>query len=521
MKIPSGYIIPVFMTVLMGAIGGQANGAVHPKLESWFNIQDFGAIPDDGQLDTEAINQTIITASKSGGGTVYFPAGKYLSFSIELKNNITLHLENGTILEAADPADWGIGYNPPEDNPHDDYQDYGHSHWKNSLIWGIGLKGVHIEGKGLIYGQGLEKWAHNESGMEGNKSIALKNCRNVSIKDISILQGGHFGILATGVDNFTIDNLKIDSNRDGINIDACKNVRISNCTVNTPNDDAIVLKSSYALGYPRFTENLTLTNCQVSGFDLGTMLDGTYQTTQKQAPDKGGVTGRIKMGTESNGGFRNITISNCVFVHCRGLALETVDGGILEDVSISNITMRDIVNAPFFLRLGSRMRGPEGTPVGKLRRVQISNVVVSGADPKYAAMVMGIPDHPVEDIVFDNIRILAKGGAPASQALVEVPELEDGYPDPRNFGEIPAYGFYIRHANGIQLNDINLQFEDDDQRPAIYAEDVEGMRLDNVKMEKTEGVPGMKLKMVQGFQLINSGEGESKEMQVIDDMELP
>ncbi len=500
---------------------GQAKAENSNKPGQWYDITDFGAFPNDGQLDTKAINQAINIAAESGGGTVYFPSGKYLSFSIHLKSNITLHFENGSILEAADPANWEEGYDPPEENPHDQYQDYGHSHWQNSLIWGIDLVEVHIEGKGLIYGKGLEKWAHNESGMEGNKSIALKNCRNVSIRDISILQGGHFGILATGVDNFTIDNLKIDSNRDGINIDACKNVRISNCTVNTPNDDAIVLKSSYALGYPRFTENLTLTNCQVSGFDLGTMLDGTYQTTQELAPDKGGVTGRIKMGTESNGGFRNITISNCVFVHCRGLALETVDGGILEDVTITNITMRDIVNAPFFLRLGSRMRGPEGTPVGKLRRVQISNVVVSGADSKYAAMVMGIPGHSVEDIVFDNIRILADGGAPAEQAQVTVPELEDGYPDPRNFGEIPAYGFYIRHAANIQLNDIVLQFEEEDHRPSIYAEDVNGLRMSNVQPQKMDGVPNAKLKDIRDFEWLSSGKVEDMEMEEMEGMELP
>lgn len=481
----------------------EAEASIH-RNPPWYNILDYGAIPNDNYLDTEAINKAIAAASSAGGGTVFFPAGKYLSFSIHLQSNITLHLDNGAILEAASPADFDGGYDAPEDNIHNKYQDYGHSHWQNSLIWGIGLENVHIEGKGLIYGKGLQKWANNESGVEGNKTIGLKECRNVSIRDISILQGGHFGILATGVDNLTIDNLKIDTNRDGINIDCCKNVRISNCTVNSPNDDAIVLKSSYALGYARLTENLTLTNCQVSGYDMGTMLDGTFQKTQELAPDKGGVTGRIKFGTESNGGFKNISISNCVFDRCRGLALETVDGGILEDVSITNLTMRDIVNAPFFLRLGSRMRGPEGTPVGKLRRINISDVVISGADPKYASLIMGIPGHPVEDLSLNNIRILVKGGAPASQSEIIVPELEDGYPDPRNFGLIPSYGFYIRHAKGISLNNVEVRYEEEDQRPAFIIEDVSGLRLNNVTGDELAGVPFIQLKDTQSFELINS-----------------
>ena len=189
-----------------------------------------------------------------------------------------------------------------------------------------------------------------------------------------MLNGGHFAILATGVDNLTIDNLKVDTNRDAFDIDSCRNVRIANCSVNSPNDDAIVLKSSFALGFARATENVTITNCLVSGYDIGSLLDGTYKKNVKEAPDRDGPTGRIKLGTESNGGFKNITISNIVFDHCRGLALETVDGGLLVDVTITNITMRDVKNAPIFLRLGSRLRAPKGAVPGELRTINISNV---------------------------------------------------------------------------------------------------------------------------------------------------
>jgi polygalacturonase len=205
--------------------------------------------------------------------------------------------------------------------------------------------------------------------MRAAKAISLKLCRNVIIKDVSILQGGWFGILATGVDNLTIDDVKIDTNRDGMDIDSSRNVHISNCSVNSPHDDGICLRADYALSFFRDVENVTITNCMVSGFDTGTFLDGTYQRKLFDKPNSPGPTGRIKFGTESSGGFKNITISNSVFDYCRGLALETVDGGHLENVTISNVTMRDIANAPIFLRLGSRLRSPEGTPVGYLRRI--------------------------------------------------------------------------------------------------------------------------------------------------------
>ncbi len=486
-----GLIVCLICVLISSVAGVQASG---------FDVRQHGAVGDGKTLDTDAINKAIEAAAEAGGGTVHFPAGTYLSFSIRLKSNITLYLDSGATILAAEP-DEEHGYDRAEANEWGDkykYQDFGHSHWHDSLIWGVNLVNVSILGPGLIHGKGLVKWDSDKPGV-GNKAVALKLCRNVIIRDVTFLTGGHFCILPTGVDNFTIDNVKIDTNRDGINIDCCHNVRISNCTVNSPNDDAIVLKSSYALGYARATENVTITNCQVTGYDEGTFLDGTFGRTQERAPDRGGVTGRIKFGTESNGGFKNIAISNCVFEHCRGLALETVDGGLLEDVTISNITMRDIVNAPFFLRLGRRMRGPEGVPVGKLRRINISDVVVYNANPRYGSMIMGIPDHDIEDVRLNNIRILVKGGAPKEQGSVEVPELEDGYPDPRNFGEIPAYGFFIRHVRGIELNNVTVGFENEDQRPAFILDHVKDAELNNVDTQVATDVSRFVLKNVEGF----------------------
>jgi hypothetical protein len=486
-----------------------------------FNVKTFGATGDGVTIDSPAINRAIATAADVGGGTVYVPAGTYMCYSIRLKSNISLVLENGSVILAAETTD-STGYDLAEPNEWGDkykYQDYGHSHWRDSLIWGENLENVTIVGSGLIYGKGLTKWDTDRTGV-GNKVIALKLCRNVLIRDISILHGGHFGILPTGVDNFTIDNVRIDTNRDGINIDCCRNVRISNCAINSPNDDAIVLKSSYALGYARATEEVTITNCQVMAYDEGTFLDGTYQSTQQQAHDSGGLTGRIKLGTESNGGFKNITISNCTFDHCRGLALETVDGGLLEDITITNITMRDIVNSPFFLRLGRRMRGPEGTPVGKLRRVNISNVVVYNAEPRYGSLVLGIPGHDIEDVRFDNITIFAKGGAAKEQAAVKVPELEEDYPDPMRFGEIPAYGFFIRHADGIEINNVRLAYVNDDSRPPFILDDVKAAGFNHVKAQHLAGVATFVLKNVRDFKTHQCGEVADVERDQVEEGEF-
>ena len=513
-----------------GAYAQRAVLQTEAKATGSFDVRAFGAKGDGKALDTPAVNKAIDAAAAAGGGTVHFSAGTYRCFSIHLKSNLALYLDQGATILAADPSDKDGQYDAPEPNQWDQYQDFGHSHWHNSLIWGENLENISILGPGRIWGKGLVRSGAQsrtkqqndalgnapsdprggpfgypnprdavESGW-GNKSISLKLCRNVLIRDVSILHGGHFAILATGVDNLTIDNLKIDTNRDGIDVDACKNVRISNCSVNSPFDDGICPKSSFALGYARSTENVTITNCQVSGYDEGTLLNGTYKRDFRNQNGSFSPTGRIKFGTESNGGFKNITVSNCVFDYSRGLALEAVDGALLEDVTISNITMRDISNSPIFLRLGFRGRGPkETTTVGALRRVIISNVVVYNADPKYASIISGIPGHSIEDVQLSNIRIYSKGGGTKEQAAREPPEKEDTYPEPTMFGELPAYGFFIRHVKGLAMRDVEVSYLKEDVRPPFWLNDVIGVDFQHIKAQRSEGVPMFVLKNVADF----------------------
>lgn len=492
-----------------------------------FDVRDYGAVGDGVAIDSDAINAAIEAAAAAGGGTVLFPAGTYASYTIRLRSNVHLHFEMGATLLAATPTA-ERGYDPPEPGPGNEYQDFGHSHWHNSLMWGIEVENVAITGFGLIDGAGLWRGLGPQPPNAGNKAIALKLARNVTIRDISILNGGHFAILATGVDNLTIENVRIDTNRDGINIDSCRNVRIANVSVNSPNDDAIVLKSSFGLGYAQPTENVTITNSLVSGYDIGSLLDGTYRRTVTAAPDRDGPTGRIKFGTESNGGFKNITISNVVFDRARGIALETVDGGLLEDVTITNITMRDVSNAPFFLRLGARLRGPEGSVPGELRRVRISNVNVYDADPRYASIISGIPGHPVEDVTIGNVRIYYRGGLSLEHAAAQpdtlvntfffngpetgpredpyaVPERANAYPEPSMFGVIPAYGFYIRHAEGIRIHDVEIHFLEEDGRPPFVLDSVRDVVFDDVRVDRADGVPTFVLRDVEAFRARNVG----------------
>ena len=502
LSLPWSCVAILFLAV--GLTPSQAQrGATGPD----FDVRAFGATGDGKTLDHAAINQAIDAASHAGGGTVRVPAGTYRCFSIHLQSRVTIQFEPGATILAADPTVDPGRYDDPEPNPADPYEDFGHSHWHNSLFWGEGLADVAIVGPGLIDGAGLSsghsgwtgtpiKFAQETSARAavpnppgaapkfgypnnkdtlhdglGNKAVALKNCRGVVLRDFSILRGGHFGILATGVDHLAINHLTIDTNRDGMDIDACRDVHVTDCSVNSPVDDGICLKASDGLGVARDTEDVTISGCYLSGdYQVGTLLDGSRQRFDpKHAPPR---TGRIKLGTESTGGFRRVVITNCVFDNCNGLAIESVDGGIIEDVVASNLVMRGVTASPIFVRLGSRLRGPEGTVVGAIRRVLISNVTWSGADGRYGSILSGVPGHPLEDVVISNVRGVQEGGGTEADQMARPGERERGYPEPNMFGPMPSWGLYVRHAVRLTVRDVSLRLEKPDERPCVVLEDV-------------------------------------------------
>ena len=496
--------------------------AQDPPPAGLFDVKTFGAAGDGKALDHEAINKAIEAAHHAGGGTVRVPAGTYRCFSIHLQSRVTIRFEPGATILAADPLADAGRYDAAEPNAGADaYEDFGHSHWHNSLFWGENLEDVAIVGPGLIHGQGLTRgevgvtatpiklaldpaprqpilglagapppkfgYPNNKDtlfdGM-GNKAIALKNCRGVLLRDFSILHGGHFGLLATGVDHLTIDHLTIDTNRDGLDIDACRDVHVTDCTVNSPWDDGICLKASDGLGTVRDTEDVTISGCCVSGdYQEGTLLDGTRRRfSPKDAPPR---TGRIKLGTESTGGFRRIVITNCTFDRCNGLAIESVDGGIIEDVVASNLVMCGVTTSPIFIRLGARLRGPEGTTVGAIRRVVISNVTWSGADGRYGCILSGIPGHPLEDVLISNVRGVQDGGGTEKDRAFRPAEKEKEYPEPTMFGAMPSWGLYARHVVGLSVRDVSLRLARPDARPCIVFDGVEASRVSDLD------VPGL------------------------------
>lgn len=446
-----------------------------------YNVRDFGAAGDGVKIDSPAINAAIEAAAAKGGGVIYFPKGVYSSYSIRLKDNITLRLDEGAVIKAAKPTA-EQGYDIAEPNEWDMYQDFGHSHWKNSLIWGIGLKNLKFEGKGLIDGTDALSRGLGRQGpiAEANKAIALKECKNVTIKGISLLNSGHFSLLLTGVDNLVIDNVLCDTNRDAFDIDCCANVKITNCIVNSLNDDGIVLKSSYGLGYPKATENVLIKNCTVSGYDPGTVYYGTYGTSITAAPDRDGPTGRVKFGTESNGGFKNIRIENITFKRCRGLALETVDGALIENIKVRHLRMDDIWNSPIYIRIGDRMRGPKELPASKAHNIEITDVVVTNCDTRYALLIVGLPGNPVENVTLRDIHIQYKGGLTKEDVRLQRGAnsfffgRNSGYPEPSAHGIQPAWGLSMQHARNIKFKNVTMELMQPDEREKIFLDDVEG-----------------------------------------------
>lgn len=450
-----------------------------------YNVRDFGAAGDGAQIDSPAINAAIAAAVAQGGGVVWFPAGVYSSYSIRLQSNITLRLDEGAVIKAAKPTA-EQGYDLAEPNEWDMYQDFGHSHWQNSLIWGIGLENLRFEGKGLIDGTDALSRGLGRQGPipEANKAVALKNCKHVAFQDIQLLNCGHFALLLTGVDHLVIDGVLADTNRDAFDIDCCSDVQITNCIVNSLNDDGIVLKCSYALGWPKATENVLVKDCKVSGYDPGTVWAGTYGTSITAAPDRDGPTGRVKLGTESNGGFRNIRIENVSFTHCRGLALETVDGAPMENISVKHLRMDDIVNSPIYIRIGERMRGPKELPASLARNIEISDVVVTNCDTRYALLIVGLPGNPVEDVTLTDVHITYKGGLTKEDARLQRGAnafffgRNSGYPEPSAHGIQPVWGLSMQHARHIRFQNVTMELMAPDEREKIFLDDVDDFDWD-------------------------------------------
>ena len=434
-----------------------ASAKASPTVPATCNVVEFGAKADGGTKDTQAIQKAIEACSEHGGGTVYFPSGTYLTGSLHLRQRVALYLDHGATIKAS-----------PEESDFDPYEELGFKNaadretgfFHYALIGAEDVERVAILGTGTIDG--------NRTKRGGPKPIALKRCQHVTIKDITIRNAPNYAISLLGTDYVNIDGVNIFNGYcDGIDPDSCRHVRIANCQIDTW-DDAIVPKASFSLGVRRAVEYLTVTNCILA--------------TNCSA---------FKLGTESGGGFRGITVNNCV-MHDRatgrppisGIALESVDGGDIDGVTISNISMVN-VRAPIFLRLGNRGRDLDTPAAGTLRNVVIGNIVATGA--KQACPIAGIPGHAIQNITLDNIQIAFAGGGSVEQINVPVPEEEGKYPEATMFGILPSYGLYCRHVEGLRLRNIHLTLQGPDYRHALVCDDVSRVVIDAFEADRSPG----------------------------------
>jgi polygalacturonase len=424
-----------------------AFGALSWAGEAVYNVRDHGAAADGLRAATKSIQAAIDVCAATGGGRVYFPPGRYLSGTIFLKSGVHLYLEAGAAL---------LGSQALADYPEtvSAFRSYTDNYTDKSLIYGEQLENVGIGGPGTLDGQGA---AFKGPYKVRPYMLRLIECRRVLVENVAFVDSPMWVQHYLACDDVHLQGIRVRSrcneNNDGIDIDCCSRVRISDCDISS-GDDAIVLKST--AGRP--CSEITITNCVLST-----------------------LCNALKLGTESNGGFQNVVVSNCTVYDTRlaGIAVELVDGGALERVSFSGITMKG-VGTPLFIRLGDRGRpfksGMDRSPVGSLRDVTIRDVIASGGGVT-GSSITGLPGHPVENVTLDNVRLGLVGGGKEGDARKAVEELPANYPEFSMFGKLPAYGIYCRHARNLALRNVETRCEQSDARPALVCDDVEDLTI--------------------------------------------
>jgi hypothetical protein len=474
MKLRRSEFIKLFPLALGAPLAAAAKIPAARGASGHFDPRDYGAIGDGKHADTPAVQAGIDAATKAGGGRVYLHNGTFLCAPLRLTSNVTLHIESGATL---------LGSPQVEDYPEQPSSYPSRSsalYTRRSLIFAEKAENVAIEGSGTIDGQGANPAFHNPGVRdERYRPLLLRfsECRKVRVKGITLKDSAMWVQNYLACDDVLIDGITVSSrvnvNNDGIDIDDCHNVRIANCNI-WCGDDAVCLKSTSSRG----CRNVVVDNCTIST-----------------------LCNALKLGTDSTGGFENIAMTNCAVYDTAisGIALECVDGGAVDRVVISNIVMEN-VGGVIFLRLGNRGRGMQQPAPGKLRNVIISNVQATGVGG-VASSITGLPGFPVEDVLIENVRTVSAGGGTTAQAQREVPEVPDAYPEydmffarggvasaEKNALFLPAHGLYIRHAAGITLKNLDLRTTQPDDRPALVAHDVAGLKVFDLNAQSPEGV---------------------------------
>ena len=445
------------------------------------NARDCGAVADGLQLDTKAIQATIDKCAASGGGVALLAGGRFLSGTIYLRSHVTLRIEAGaTLLGSTNVADY------PHNIPA--IRSYTDNYVKQSLIAGENLENVGLIGDGLIDGQGGSFVRIRGRPYENRPYlIRLVNCRDVRVEDLRLQNSAMWMQHYLACERVTVRGIRVwnfcNANNDGIDLDGCKDCLVSQCVFES-DDDGITLKSTL----DRPTESITISDCVARSH-----------------------CNAIKLGTESNGGFKDITIANCVVTSPRGerlvggkgrglsgISLELVDGGQLERIAIANITIQG-VSVPLFLRLGDRARpfkkDMPPPPIGSFRNVVINNIVATDVG-KYGCSITGQPGHPIGNVLLSNLAFTFEGGGEHELTKKEVPERSKQYPECTMFGELPAYGFYVRHVNGLRFANVQLRTSKPDLRHAMVLDDVEDLAIDGLDAGLSPGAAPL-LSLVQ------------------------
>jgi polygalacturonase len=445
------------------------------------NARDCGAAGDGSRLDTKAIQTAIDKCATAGGGTTVLEGGVFLSGTVYLRSQVTLRIEAGaTLLGSTNVAHY------PHNIPA--IRSYTDNYVKQSLIAGENLENVGLVGDGLIDGQGGSFRRTSGRPYENRPYlIRLVNCRGVRVEGLRLRNSAMWMQHYLACERVTVRGVQVwnfsNANNDGIDLDGCKDCTVSQ-SVFESDDDGITIKSTL----DRPSESITVSDCVARSH-----------------------CNAIKLGTESNGGFKDITIANCVVTSPRetsltygrgrglsGISLELVDGGRLERIALANITIHG-VSVPLFLRLGDRARpfkqGQQPPPIGSFKDVVINNIVATDVG-RIGCSITGQPGHPVENVLLSNLSFVFEGGGSRELTTVEVPEHPKKYPECTMFGDLPAYGFYGRHVKGLRFTNIRLASSAPDLRHAIVLDDAEEAAVDGLDAGYSPGAAPI-LKLVQ------------------------
>ncbi len=446
----------LFLTTMVTGVAALCCNA-----QSVYNILDFGAKDDTTAYSTEAVQKAIDLCSQNGGGQVLVPKGDYQIGSIELRSHVNLHLEEGATLYGSRNVN---DYRPMKT----DYVSLRTRTTTIQLVYADNVDDVQITGTGTIDGRGsaFPKLTWNDEGITRPHLLRFIQSRNIRVSDIHLVNSGCWMQHYLACDDVEIRNIKVvnrnNYNNDALDLDGCHRVKVYGMVADS-DDDGITLKSTS----PRLCEDIEISHCDVSSH-----------------------CNAIKLGTETNGGFRNIRIHD-ITVHPSAhqesrffgrhngtstVSLEIVDGGVLENVEVSRITALE-TESPFFIRLGNRARSWSDDVkidwVGKIRNVLLKDITVTCAG-NTGSSVTGLAEAPVENVVFENILIVQKGDvtapveAPADEKIAE-------YPEATMWGLLPAKGFYINHARNITFRNVTVESLSEDVRPFLYKTDAEGV----------------------------------------------